>query len=62
MSLEDNKGAVNPERVFNFSPEEVKKMFKGNRKIDNYESIPIIRPVINTDKSPLKILDSYHNL
>ncbi len=51
-----------PNRTFNYSNQEVEKLFKGNKSINNYEKAPTIRPLLETDKFPEKILDSFYDL
>ncbi len=47
-------------RTFNYSNEEVQKMFKRNNNENSYENSPTIRPLLETDIFSGTLLDSYY--
>ncbi len=52
----------NDNRTFNYSSEEVQKMFKNSSNTNSYDQTPTIRPLLETDKFPETILESYYDL
>ncbi len=61
MKVNMDTDKIKSTRIFEYSNEEVEKMFKKDNSPKNYENTPILRPLTEDDKFPTVLLDSYYD-